>query len=203
MARDPEQAAIFDAAMTSSSRRQSGAVLDAYDFGRFASIVDVAGGRGAFLAAILVAHPAAQGVLFDQGHVVAHAGPLLAEAGVRDRCRIVAGNMFDAVPAGGDAYVLKWILHDWQDDQAIAILRAIRQAMGARSRATLVVADRLVGPPNEDPETKLADLNMLVMPFGQERSRDEFAAVFAAAGFRLATAVPTSSELSVVEGQPV
>ncbi len=137
--RDSEAGAIFDAAMTSGSRRHAGAVLAAYDFGRFATIVDVAGGRGALLAAILNAHPAAHGVLFDQPHVVAHAGPVLEAAGVRDRCRIVEGSFFDAVPDGGDAYVLKWILHDWEDERALAILRACRQAMGprdvARSRA--------------------------------------------------------------------
>lgn len=201
-ARDPEAGARFDARMTASSQRQAGPVLAAYDFGRFASIVDVAGGQGALLAAILGAHPAARGVLFDQAHVVAHAGPLLEEAGVRDRCRIVAGSFFDAVPDGGDAYVLKSILHDWQDDQAVAILRTIRQAMGPR--ATLVVVERLIGPPNEDSETKFADLNMLVSPFGQERTREEFAALFAAAGFRLVSVIPTGTdEKSVIEGQPV
>jgi len=203
IARDPEQGAIFDASMTSGSRRHAGAVLAAYDFGRFAIIVDVAGGRGALLAAILNAHPAAHGVLFDQPHVVAHAGPVLEAAGVRERCRIVEGSFFDAVPDGGDAYVLKLILHDWEDEQALAILRACRQAMGPRPRATLVVVDRLVGPPNEDPDAKFNDLHMLVGPFGQERSREEFATLFAAAGFRLVSAAPTETGLSVIEGQPV
>ena len=176
-------------------------MLAAYDFGRFASIVDVAGGQGTFLAAVLVAHPTARGVLFDQPQVVAHAGPVLEAAGVFDRCRTVAGSFFEAVPGGGDACVLKWILHDWQDEQALAILRACRQAMGPGT--TLLVIDRLLGPPDEDPEATFGDLNMLVLPSGLERTREEFATLFAAARFRFVSAVPTGAGLGVIEAQPV
>ena len=123
-ARHPELSAGFDRAMTALARQVAAAVLAAYDFGRFGTVVDVGGGNGAFLAAILARHPATRGVLFDQPHVVAGAPPVLAAAGVADRCEVVGGSFFEAVPAGGDAYVLKSILHDWEDADCVRILGA-------------------------------------------------------------------------------
>ena len=196
----PEDGAIFDAAMTSMTRHLHRSLLEAYDFGRFGTVVDVGGGRGAMLAAILRAHPRSNGVLFDQPHVVEAAGALLEEEGVADRCRIEAGSFFDAVPEGGDAYLLKFIVHDWEDEEAGAILRTIRRAVAAEG--TLLVLERLVGPPNEDADVKFSDLNMLVMPGGRERTTDEFAALFARAGFELVRAVPSESGVSVLEGAP-
>lgn len=186
----PELSASFDRAMTSLSRLVVTAVLDAYDFGRFGRIVDVGGGNGAFLSAILARNPTARGVLFDQPHVVSGAGPILAAAGVTDRCEVVAGSFFEAVPAGGDAYLLKAILHDWEDAPCIEILRTCRQAMADGS--PLLVIERELGRPNQDPDAKFSDLNMLVGPMGQERTSAEYAALFAAAGFQFAGVTPSA-----------
>jgi O-methyltransferase domain/Dimerisation domain len=194
----PEDGAIFDRAMTDTSRRANRELLDAYDFGHFARAVDVGGGHGAFLAAVLAAHRELHGVLFDQPHVVADAPAVLDAAGVRDRCEIAAGSFFDGVPAGGDAYLLKAIVHDWEDDDALRILRGVRAAI-ADGGAVLVV-ERELGPPNTEPEAKLSDLNMMVGPGGRERTRDEFAALFAESGFELERVVSTPIGLHIFEG---
>jgi hypothetical protein len=187
-AQHPEEAAIFDAAMASSSQLVIDSLLAAYDFGRFETIVDVGGGNGALLAALLAEYPKLRGVLFDQPHVVegVDLGP---------RCEVVGGDFFEAVPDGGDAYVLKWILHDWEDEQSTAILRTIRRTGG-----TVLVIERLLGPPNEDPVAKLSDINMLVGPGGRERTMEEFAALFDAAGYRLADSTSTTSGVHVLQG---
>jgi hypothetical protein len=197
----PELAAGFDAAMTALTRRVDRALLDAYDFGRFGTIVDVGGNRGALLAAILREHANARGVLFDQAHVVAGAPALLEAGGVAERVRIEAGSFFDAVPEGGDAYLLKSIVHDWEDAEAESILRVVRRAM--RREATLLVLERVLAPPNDGSEGKFSDLNMLVMPGGRERTLDEFAAIFGRAGFELVREIPSAAGTSVVEGRPV
>ena len=189
----PEEGAIFDAAMTAIMLRANGHLLAAYDFGRFATVVDVGGGRGAFLNAIVEANPGLRGILFDQPQVV-------AGAVVGERCEVVAGSFFDAVPEGADAYVLKAIIHDWEDEDALRILRRCRAAMP--DDGALLVVERDLGAPNENPDAKLSDLNMMVGAGGRERTRDEFAALFAAADFALAGATPTAIGLSVFEGRP-
>ena len=193
----PEESAIFDAAMGSLTAASNAAILAAYDFGRFATVVDVAGGNGTLLAAILEAHPAARGILFDQEHVVSGAGPVLSAAGVLDRCEIVAGSFFESVPQGGDAYVLKWIIHDWEDEESIAILRTCREAMSPE--AVVLVIERDLGQPNENPAAKLSDLNMFVMPGGRERSQPEYAALFDKAGLRYADSTLATSGHAIVE----
>lgn len=199
-ARNPEESEVFDRAMTALTRTANHSVLEAFDFGRFGTVVDVAGGNGALLAALLQRYPRMRGVLFDQSHVVEGAAEVLAQAEVADRCTIEAGSFFEEVPEGGDAYVLKAIVHDWEDPEATAILRVCRRAM--RDEAVLLVIEREVGPPNEDPEAKLSDLNMLVSPGGRERTTEEFAALFESAGFRLQGSTPTGSGLSVIEASP-
>jgi hypothetical protein len=139
-------------------------------------------------------------VLLDQAHVVAHAGPLLEAAGVADRCEVVAGSFFDAVPPGADAYVLKAILHDWEDDDALRILRRCREAIAPHG--LLLVVERELGAPNENPDAKFSDLNMMVGPGGRERTRDEFADLLAAGGFELTRTVPIAMALSVLEARP-
>lgn len=192
----PEESAIFDRAMTSTTRQVERAVIEAFDFGRFRTLVDVGGGRGALLAAVLAKHPEMTGVLFDQPHVVSR--DLLEAARVADRCRVVAGSFFEAVPEGGDAYVLKEIIHDWEDQQAVAILTVCRRAMP--DTGSVLVIERELGRPNEDPGPKFADLNMLVSPGGRERTLPEYAALFEAAGLRLAGTTPTGSGMQVIEG---
>jgi hypothetical protein len=198
MAERPEESAIFDAAMTSNSDQAAASILQAYDFGRFDCVVDVAGGRGALLATILAHHPQVRGVLFDQPHVVSGAQARLEKAGVQDRCRIVGGDMFDEIPVGGDAYVMKAILHDWEDPQARAILRACRRVM--TSSATLLVVERLLDTATQN--VVFADLNMMVGPGGLERTAAEYANLFAAAGFRLTRTAATTTDWVVIEAIP-
>ena len=197
-ARHPELSASFDRAMTDVSRQLSAAILAAYDFGRFGHVVDVGGGNGAFLAAILAKHPAMYGVLFDQPHVVSGAAPVLAATGVADRCQVVGGSFFEAVPTGGDAYLLKAILHDWEDEPCVQILRTCRQAMAEGT--SLLVVERELGRPNQDPDAKFSDLNMLVGPMGQERTPDEYAALFAEAGFQFLRFAPSAVGTGIYEG---
>lgn len=191
----PDEQAIFDDAMTAMTGLIDAAVLDVYDFTRFREVVDVAGGRGALLAAILAKHETVKGVLFDQPDVVANADAVRARFG--ERCRIVGGNFFERVPEGADAYLLKSILHDWEDAECVAILRVIREAMP--EHALVLVLERDLGGANENPGAKLSDLNMLVNPGGRERSEDEYAALFAAAGLRYEGATPTAAGVSVFE----
>ena len=185
-----EDNAIFDRYIAANTRLETRALLDAYDFGRFRSIVDVGGGNGSFLTALRARHPSLHGILFDQDHVV-HG--LELGAGIE----VAAGSFFDAVPVGADAYVLKWILHDWEDDQALAILQTVRSSGGS-----VLVIERLIEPPNEGPEAKFADLNMLVGPGGRERTLDQYEALFAAAAYRLVGATPSNAGLYILEGVP-
>jgi len=177
----PEAGPPFDRAMGELTRRINDALVAAYDFGRFGTLVDVGGGQGALLRAILAANPKLTGILFDQPHVV-------DGIAVPERATVVGGSFFEAVPQGADAYVLKWIIHDWEDPEARAILDVCRQAM--RPDSSVLVIERVVGPPNEDALAKFSDLNMLVMPGGRERTREEFEELFASAGLRLVDAFP-------------
>ncbi|MFL5760070.1 MAG: methyltransferase [Thermomicrobiales bacterium] len=197
-AQHPELSASFDRAMTDLSRQVAATVVAAFDFDRFETVVDVGGGNGAFLAAILAKHPRMRGVLFDQPHVVTGAPSILAAAGVADRCEIVGGSFFDAVPEAGDAYVLKAILHDWEDEDCLRILGTCRRAMTEGS--ALLVVERELGPPNANPDDKFSDLNMLVAPGGRERTPEEYAALFAAAGFRFVGVTASDVGTAVFEG---
>ena len=200
-ARHPEEGAIFDAAMTGISGMAADAVARSYDFSRIGVLADVGGGHGELLAAILAAHPSMRGILFDQPQVVAGARRLLERAGVADRCEVVGGSFFEAVPGGADAYLLKSVIHDWDDPEAAAILRACRAAVGDKGR--LLVVERVVGPPNEPDPAKFSDLNMLVELGGRERTAEEYRDLLAGAGFRLVGVTPTGSPFEVVEAAPV
>ena len=194
----PEEQAVFDSAMTGNSLSHARAVLKAYDFKTFSRIVDIGGGQGLLLGEILLACPASRGVLFDQPQVV-ESGTLMTTPGLENRVETVAGSFFDAIPSGGDAYVMKVILHDWDDDKAIEILRACSRAMSPA--ATLVVIERVIAPPNQIAEAKFSDLNMLVTHGALERTREEFVDLFAKGGFRLDQVIPTRSPLSVIIGR--
>jgi hypothetical protein len=200
-AQHPDEEAIFDRAMTDISRLTAAGVVAAYAFGRFERIIDVGGGNGALLTAILAANPAVRGVLFDQKEVVGRARPLLEAAGVADRCECIGGSFFESVPAGGDAYVMKSILHDWDTDEAIAILRVCRAAMAPGAK--LLAIDHVIGPPNERPVGKFTDINMLIQHGARERTEHEFAALYAAADFKLTRIVPATRDFCVIEGKPV
>ena len=197
----PEEQAVFDSAMTGNSRSEAQAALEAYDFSRFGCVVDVGGGQGLLLKAILIACPATHGILFDQPQVIASADQVFASAGLAQRCQIVAGSFFESVPNNGDAYIMKAILHDWDDHRSIDILRTCRRAMSPT--ATLFVIERVIGPPNEIPEGKFSDLNMIVQYAALERTRQEFHNLLKSGGFEITEVVPTRSPLSIVVAQPM
>ncbi|HEY6423527.1 MAG TPA: methyltransferase [Pseudonocardiaceae bacterium] len=201
LAEHPEDAAIFDAAMHSVSTSETVSIVQAYDFTRFGTIVDVGGGRGGLLAAILAANPHLQGVLFDLPAVVAGADDEISGAGAVDRCKVVSGDFFDSVPDGCDAYLLSNIIHDWDDDNAVEILRTCRAAMA--DTACLLLAE-LVLPEGRQPSMgKLLDLEMLVMTSGgRQRTEAEYRTLFSRAALRLTRIVPSTGMVSLVEAVP-
>jgi hypothetical protein len=198
-AQHPEASRIFNESMTAHSVMISPAVLDAYDFSGISKTVEVAGGQGMLLAAILRAYPQMSGIVLDLPQVIAEANTLIGAQGVTDRCKLLAGDMFESVPAG-DAYLLKWVIHDWQDDQALTILRNIRRAI--RDNGKLLLLEAVVPPGNAPHLASMLDMFMLVMFGGRERTEPEFRSLFDAAGFRLARLIPTRSPLSIIEGLP-
>ncbi|MEK9278134.1 acetylserotonin O-methyltransferase [Bradyrhizobium sp. ISRA442] len=198
-AEHPEYGATFDRAMTQLSRGSAEAAIRAYDFSSFRHIIDVGGGQGLMLAEILLAHRDMRGTLFDQPDVVAGAKAILMERGVIERCNVVGGSFFETVPEGADAYLMRVVIHDWEDDEAIAILKVCRRAM--RESAKLLLIERLVAPPNEMPATKFSDLNMLVSPGGRERTREEFSELFGKSGFELTLVFPAGVH-NVIEARP-
>jgi hypothetical protein len=199
--RNPKLSAVFNNAMTSWSVPTVAAALRAYDFSGIQTLVDVAGGHGHVLTAVLRQYPAMRGVLFDLEHVIAGATPLLDASGVRDRIETVSGDFFKAVPSGADAYIMKNIIHDWDDERAIAILKNIRTAFEGRRDGRVILLEAVIPPGNQPDFGKLIDIEMLLMPGGRERTADEFASLFSRAGFHLARIVPTESPLSVVDAR--
>jgi hypothetical protein len=193
---NPEQGEIFNAAMTDMSVVTAPAVVEAYDFSGFGTLADIAGGHGYLLSQILKASPGLSGVLFDVPSVIAGAGALLEREGVAGRVERVAGDFFASVPRA-DAYVLKHIIHDWDDERAAAILGNINAAMGDEGR--VLVVETIVPEGNQPHYSKLLDLEMLTSPGGIERTEDEYAALLDAAGLRLARVVPTRSPFSIIE----
>ena len=197
----PEDARIFDEAMTSLSWAEAHAVVRAYDFSRFRTLVDVGGGHGTLLTTILHAHPQLHGIVFDQPEVIEGARSHIASEALTPRCDVVAGDFFQAVPRGGDAYMLKSIIHDWDDEQSVALLTNCRQAMTAAAR--LLVIETVVPPPGEAHYAKYQDLEMLVLLGSQERTVEEYTALLRRAQFELVRVVPTQEPLSIVEAVPV
>ncbi len=196
----PEAATSFDSLMAAQTRPWALSVADAYDFADIDTLVDIGGGYGALLAAILTAHPHLNGVLVDLPHVVAGARPKLEAAGLAGRCETVAGDFFQSVPDGGDAYMLKHVLHDWDDDRCVSILDKCRRAISNEGR--LLVVEILITTGNEPDYGKYLDLNMLVLTKGRERTEEQYRTLFEAAGFTLSRVVATHSELSIIEGRP-
>jgi len=196
-AANPEAAKIFDNAMTSLSNLAIKAVIEGYDFSGIKTLVDVAGGHGRLLTAILDANPPINGVLFDQPHVIAGAKENKEVTKLGSRCGFVSGDFFASVPAGADAYIMKHIIHDWDDERALQILKNIRTAMNQNGRVLLVEAVITAG--NTPDFGKLLDIEMLVSPGGKERTAEEYRELFAKAGLRLTQIVPTKSPYSVIE----
>ncbi len=192
-----EASKIFDRAMSSLSNLAIKAVVEAYNFSNLETLVDIAGGHGRLLTAIIDANPSLHGVLFDLPHVIASAQDNEQLKAAGSRCELITGDFFVDVPAGADAYLMKHIIHDWDDDRALQILRNIKRAMKPGGRVLLVEA--VITPANERDLGKLIDIEMLVSPGGKERTAAEYRVLFARAGFNLTRIVPTKSPYSVIE----
>ncbi len=197
---NPEEAQIFNDAMTAISMIDGPAVAEAYSFDGVHSIVDVGGGHGLLLATILARNPHLRGTLYEVPHVIegCRNGPLTH---VMERCTLASGDMFSSVPAGADAYIMKHIIHDWPDDLCVKILTACRKGVNAGGK--LLVVDNVIQPGNHFSPGKFLDLQMLIFPGGCERTEKQFRDLFAAAGWRLNRIIPTAAADSIVEGIPV
>ena len=193
----PEASSIFNRAMTSLSGLSTKAVTEGYDFTGINTLVDIAGGHGRLLTEILAASPSMRGELFDLPQVIEGARENVAGANVADRVEFATGDFFVSVPAGGDAYIMKHIIHDWDDERALTILRNIKRAMNPGGRVLLV--ESVIADGNNQDFGKLMDIEMLVSPGGKERTAAEYEDLFARAGLRLTRIVPTRSAYSVIE----
>jgi hypothetical protein len=199
----PEKEQMFAASMASLSVVENAAVARAYAFGKLERIVDVGGSHGHLLATILRSYVRLRGVLFDQPQVINEAAKagFINSPDVSARCELSSGDFFDSVPAGGDAYVMKYILHDWDDERSVRILRNCRQAMSVDGR--VLVIDHVLSPGNRFDWGKLLDVNMMVVLGSRERTKEEFRQLFSRAGLRLKRVLRTGTSLSILEALPV
>ncbi len=201
-AQNPEPGEIFHKAMTSIAiTREDAAIATGYDFSSIKTLVDIGGGRGSTIAEILKANPTMKGVLFDCAPALESAKDLIEAEGVSQRCEFTVGDFFESVPSGCDAYILKRILHDWDDERAITILKNCHRAMA--KNGNILVAERLIPLGNEPYAGKLIDLDMLVMTGGSERTESECRSLFERAGFQVTKIVSIQSDMSLIEGIPV
>jgi len=196
-----EHASRYHKAMASLGGPLNDAAIASYPFSEIKAIVDVGGGDGSLLVALLTKHPAMSGALLDVSHVAEKGRQRLAEAGLSARCEVIAGDALIGVPGGADAYVLSRVIHDWPDAQAVAILKSCSRAMHGCTR--LLIIERVL-PTRVEASTNVAmqvvpDLNMMVMTGGRERTHEEFTSLLAAAGLRLRRIIPTRSPISVIE----
>jgi len=198
-AKNPEEGDHFAEAMSGLSAMAMQAVIPVYSFAGAQQVVDVGGSHGGFLAAVLQKVPAARGVLFDRPDIVAGADATLGPAGVSERVERVGGDFFAGVPEGGDVYLLKHILHDWSDDECVAILTNVRNAMAPGAR--VVVVEMVIGAEGAPSPAPLLDLNMLVLLSGKERTIAEFGALFERAGMQTSKVIPTMSPFAVIEAR--
>ena len=198
---NPEDAAVFNNAMSGITAATNEEITSLYDFSSFGRVVDIGGGHGGLITSILQSNPNLKGTLFDAPQVIEGARPRIEAAGLAERCETIGGDFFKAVPAGGDAYVMKWIIHDWEDEKAITILKNCRNQMARNGK--LIIIDSVVPENNEPDFSKFVDLNMMVMTGGKERTEKEFAQLLSAAGFRLLRVIPTKVPTSIVEAEPV
>ncbi|WP_338868080.1 methyltransferase [Spirosoma sp. SC4-14] len=193
----PNDGQRFIMAMSNLSNSFNPAITHSYDFSQFDTVVDVGGAGGTLLCGILRDNPATKGVVFDLPHVVDHATTYIQEQGLSDRCRILPGDFFDRIPTDGDAYLLKFIIHDWNDEQAVNILKNCYQAMPDHARLLLI--ESVIPNSNEPNFGKLLDINMLVMTGGMERDADQYGQLLTKAGFHIRQIIPTPSPLQIIE----
>lgn len=204
LAQEPDKAAVFNAAMQSGTEGVRDAVASVYDCAGFRSIVDVGGGRGTLIAGLLKANPHLGGTVFDVEAGLSETDAYLKKEGVRDRCEIVSGSFFESIPAGHDAYMLKNIVHDWNDEKAAMILRTCREAM--KPDAQLLVIEQIVPARAEDSSLSrrlfMADVQMMVLLGGRERTEGEYRDLLHGAGLRLTRVTPTASRFQLIEAVP-
>ena len=199
LSKNIEQAKIFDAAMVGVHGRETAAMTDAYDFSGVSVLADVGGGNGSLLTTVLKKHPTMKGILYDLPGVTERAKANLAAAGLADRCQVIGGSFFESIPTGADAYLMRHIIHDWDDEKSLTILRNVHRAIGSNGRLLLV--EGVIESGNTPQFSKLLDLTMLTIPGGKERTKDEFQKLYEASGFQLTRIVPTKAEVSVIEGR--
>ena len=199
--KNSDVAEMFNDTMTNLTYQDLDAVLAAYDFSGIETIVDVGGGHGILIAAILKEHPQMQGILADLSPVLEGAEKQLISEGVEKRCQRIETDFFKAVPGGGDAYILRQIIHDWNDEQSIAILKNCHQQMNKSHRLLLV--EKVIPPGNDPNAGKILDIQMMLYTGGLERTADEYVFLMNEAGFKLTEIVPTHGLSSVIEGRPV
>ena len=197
-ANHPDNAKIFNDAMSGMTAQANEALHAAYDFGDIKRIMDVGGGHGGLITSILQKNADMRGILFDSPQVIEGAKASIEALGISDRCELIGGDFFHTVPPGADAIILKWIIHDWNDEQSVAILKNCHRVLPDKGKLILVEA---VVPATSEPHfSKFIDLNMLVMTGGRERTESEFRKLYEDSGFELARVVPTESPFSVIEG---
>jgi hypothetical protein len=199
---DPAESEIFNSAMTCFSEMVTPAVLEAYDFSGIGTLMDVAGGHGALMRTILAKYPSMRGIVIDLEHVVEGAKQMPENHAMANRCEFLCADFFAAVPANADAIIMKHIIHDWDDAEAVTILRNCRKALAGKLGAKVLLVESVITPDNAPQLGKFIDLEMMAFPGGRERTEDEFRRLFAAAGLKLARIVPTNAPLWVVEGVP-
>ncbi len=195
--KNKEDGENFMKAMTGLSEGFNMAVVPSYDWSQFKTIVDVGGGNGSLLAHILNTNKTAKGILFDEPYVTTHADGILKSRGVADRVQVAGGDFFKSVPAGGDAYIMKVVIHDWDDEKCNIILKNIATVLTPKSK--LLVIEGVIAGMNEPQIGKLLDINMLVMTGGMERTEEEYRNLFASAELKLVKVYPTPSPLNILE----
>jgi ubiquinone/menaquinone biosynthesis C-methylase UbiE len=201
LAEHSEDARVFDGAMAGTASHMHAAIVDAYDFSTIGTLVDVGGGSGALLRTILRRYPAMRGVLFDLRHVIDRARATMNAAGLAERCELVGGDFFVSVPQGGDAYLVSYVIHNWDDERAASILRRCREAMAPGGR--ILVCEVVVPCPNEPSYATLLDVEMIVFTRGLERTEHEYACLFERADLRLRQVLPTATPTTLLEAVPI
>jgi hypothetical protein len=200
LSKDTEKAKTFDQAMVSAHGREADAAAKAYDFSKTKTLTDIGGGNGSLITSVLKHHPHIQGTLFDLPAVAERARQNLASAGLAERCCTVGGSFFESIPHGSDTYMMRHIIHDWDDAKSTLILTNTRKAMSPSSK--VLILESIVEPGNAPSFTKLLDINMFLIPGGLERTRAQYDALLANAGLKIASITPTTTEISVIEAKP-
>ena len=201
-AQHEEAGSRFDRLMGKVSAAVSAGIISVYDFSSFKTFIDIGGGNGTLAAAILQANPHLRGIIFDLPEVIERTPLHLMPIEIADRCKAIGGDFFTSVPAGGDVYLMKWIIHDWPDDRCVKILENCHKVMAKDARLLIV---EMVMPEQATPSTPTVmwDLHMMVMLNGIERTEAEFRTLFSSAGFNLTHVIPTESGMSLIEGIPL